>query len=172
MLLPQQDERMSPCSADRAVLFCICFALLIAAIAFPSLSAASDVAVVVGSNVPADDLSFKDVRNLVLGERQFWDSNLRLTLLIQAPSAREREVLLKTIYQITEAQFRQYWISKVFRAEAAGGPKIVYSNQMAIQLVAAIPGSIAFIDASEVPRGLKVLKVNGKLPGEKGYPLH
>ena len=79
--------------------------------------------------------------------------------------------MLRTIYEMTEAQFRQYWIAKVFRAEAASGPRIVYSNEMAAELVNAIPGSVAFVEASQVPKGLKVLKIDGKLPGEKGYPL-
>ena len=72
---------------------------------------------------------------------------------------------------MSEAQFRQYWISKVFRAEASSGPKIVYSNEMAAELVHGIPGSVAFVDAADVPKGLKVLRIDGKLPGEKGYPL-
>ena len=73
---------------------------------------------------------------------------------------------------MSEAQFRQYWISKVFRAEASSGPKIVYSNEMATELVEAIPGSVAFVDSTQVPKGLKTLKIDGKLPGDKGYPLH
>ena len=108
---------------------------------------------------------------MLLGDRQFWTSNLRVTLLVRAPGAREREVVLKTIYQMSEAQFRQYWIAKVFRAEAASGPRIVYSNEMAAELTSAVPGAVAFVDASQVPNGLKVLKINGKLPGDKDYPL-
>jgi len=73
---------------------------------------------------------------------------------------------------MSEAQFRQYWIAKVFRAEAASGPRIVYSNEMAAELALAIPGAVAFVEASQAPKGLKVLKINGLLPGEKGYPLH
>ena len=90
---------------------------------------------------------------------------------MRAPVARERDVVLKKIYQMNEAQFRQYWIGKVFRAEATAGPKIVYSNETAMELVQNLPGSIAFVDASQIPRGVKVLKVDGRLPGEKGYPL-
>jgi hypothetical protein len=97
---------------------------------------------------------------------------LKVTLLIRAPGAREREVVLKTVYQMSEAQFRQYWIAKVFRAEAASGPRIVYSNEMATELAAQIPGAMAFVDAAQVPRTLKVLKINGLLPGQPGYPLH
>ncbi len=136
----------------------------------PALAAA-DIAVVVRPDTPADNLSFSEIRKLLLGDRQFWNSNLRVTLLIRAPAARERDVVLKTIYRMSETQFRQYWISKVFRAEASSGPKIVYSNEMAAELVNALPGSVAFVDATQVPRGLKVLKIDGKLPGDKDYPL-
>jgi ABC-type phosphate transport system substrate-binding protein len=130
-----------------------------------------DIAIVVRPDVPADNLSFAELRRLLLGDRQFWSSSLRVTLLVRAPGAHEREVILKNIYQMSEAQFRQYWIAKVFRAEAAAGPKIVYSNEMAAELTTAIPGAVAFVEADQVPKGLKVLKINGFLPGDKAYPL-
>jgi hypothetical protein len=132
---------------------------------------AGDVAVVVNPGVPATDLGFAEIRKLLLGDRQFWNSGLRVTLLMRAPVARERDVVLREIYQMSEAQFRQYWIAKVFRAEATSGPKVVYSDEEAAQMVAAIPGAIAFLDASKVPKGLKVLKIDGRLPGEAGYKL-
>lgn len=137
-----------------------------------ALCASSGVAVVVSADVPVEDLSFSEVRKLFLGERQFWTPKLRVVLLMRAPVAPERDVVLRSIYQMSEAQFRQYWISKVFRAEVSAGPKIVYSTEMTTELVSAIPGSVAFVDAGQVPKGLKVLKIDGKLPGDKGYPLH
>jgi hypothetical protein len=134
-------------------------------------AAATPVAIVVSPDVPVDDLSFSEVRKLFLGERQFWNPKLRVVLLMRAPVAPERNVVLRTIYQMSEAQFRQYWISKVFRADVSSGPKIVYSNEMASELVNAIPGAVAFVDASQVPKGLKVLKIDGKMPSDKAYPL-
>ncbi len=138
----------------------------------PHKVAAADIALVVRPDMPIDNLSFAELRKLVLGDRQFWSSNLRVTLLIRAPMARERDVVLRNILQMSEAQFRQYWIGKVFRAESAVGPKTVYSNEMAAGLVGSIPGSIAFMDAATVPKDLKVLRINGLLPGERGYPLN
>src|SRR5579864_1212024 len=133
--------------------------------------AENDIAIVVRPDVPVENLTFAELRRVMLGDRQFWTSNLRVTLLVRAPGARERDVVLKTIYQMSEAQFRQYWIAKVFRAEAASGPRIVYSNEMAEELVSGLPGAVAFVDADQVPKGLKVLRINGLLPGAKGYPL-
>jgi len=133
---------------------------------------APDIAIVVRPGTPVDNLTFAELRRVMRGDRQFWSSNLRVTLLVRAPGARERDIVLKTIYEMSEAQFRQYWIAKVFRAEAAAGPRIVYSNEMAAELAGAIPGAIAFVDAGEIPKGLKTLRINGVLPGQKGYPLH
>jgi ABC-type phosphate transport system substrate-binding protein len=130
-----------------------------------------DVAVVVNSDTPVSDLSLSEVRKVLLGERQYWNSKLPVTLLIRAPVARERDVVLKVIYQMSEAQFKQYWVAKIFRAEASSPPKIVYSNDLQYEMVTAIPGSIAFMDARSVRPGVKVLRVDGHLPGEKGYPL-
>ena len=155
---------------------CLGSAALLAALCWNGFSstaagADNDIAIVVRPDVPIENLTFAELRRVMLGDRQFWTSNLRVTLLVRAPGAREREVVLKTVYQMSEAQFRQYWIAKVFRAEAASGPRIVYSNEMATELAAAMPGAVAFVESPQVPKGLKVLKINGLLPGDKGYPL-
>ena len=95
-----------------------------------------DVAIAVHPDVPVDNLTLADVRRIVLGDREFWPGSVRVTLLMRAPVAHERDVILKTVCQMTEAQFRQHWIAKVFRAETPTGPKIVYSNESATQLIA------------------------------------
>jgi hypothetical protein len=132
----------------------------------------ADIAVVVHPDTPVSDLTLSEVRQVLLGDRQYWNSKLPVVLLIRAPVARERDVVLHVIYQMTEAQFKQYWVAKIFRAEAASPPKIVYSNDMQYELVSGLPGAIAFMDARNVRPGLKILRVDGHLPGDRDYPLH
>ncbi|MDQ1470348.1 MAG: hypothetical protein QOJ99_1828 [Bryobacterales bacterium] len=146
--------------------------LILSFLCLTQVAAAASIAIVVNPAVPVDELSFPEVRKMFLGERQFWNPKLRVVLLMRAPVAPERDVVLRTIYQMSEAQFRQYWISKVFRADVSAGPKIVYSTEMAVDLVSAIPGAVAFVDAAQIPKGMKVLRIDGKLPGDKSYPLH
>src|SRR5207249_5432354 len=130
------------------VLVCSCLPL------YAQSASGSDIAIVVHPGVPVSDLSFAELRKVVLGDRQYWAPNLRVTLLLRAPVARERDVVLQKVYEMSEAQFRQYWIGKVFRAELAAGPKIVNSIDAAIGLVSSTPGSIAFISSAEVPANL------------------
>jgi ABC-type phosphate transport system substrate-binding protein len=129
------------------------------------------VAIVVHPATKVDNLSFDELRRIFLGERQFWPDKSRITLLVRAPVSSERKLVLEKIYRMTEEQFRQYWIGKMFRAEVAAGPKIVYSSDMARDLVTAIPGGIAFMPASSVAAGVKVLRIDGALPGDRNYPL-
>lgn len=133
--------------------------------------AAGDIALVAHPGVPVDNLSFVQARKILLGNHQYWSPDLRVTLLIRAPIARERDILLKKFYQMSEPQFRQHWISKIFRAETTSGPKVVFSSEMALELLVLIPGSITFVKADQVPKGLKVIPIDGYLPGETGYPL-
>jgi hypothetical protein len=167
----RHGRRMEPALVAAAVVMLMAAGMISRPASAQGSSAGGDVAVVVRPDLPVDNLSFKEVRELLLGDRQFWAPGLRVSLLMRAPVARERDVILKTVYKMTEAEFRRYWIEKVFRAEVQSGPKIVYSNESATELVALIPGAVAFVDAAEVPKGLKVLRIDGRLPREKGYPL-
>ena len=141
----------------------------------PALSqevvATSPLAIVVHKDAPVEDLSLTELRSIFLADRQFWDDRTRIILLVRAPESDERDFVLNRIYQMSEAEFRQYWIAKMFRAEVPRGPKIVFSTDMTLDLVIAIPGSISFMRADEVSDEVKVVRVDGALPTDPGYPL-
>ena len=129
------------------------------------------IAIVVHKDAPVEDLSMEKLRSIFLADQQFWDDRTRISLLVRAPTSEERTFVLDRIYQMSEAQFRQYWIAKMFRAEIPRGPKIVFSTDMTLELVVAVPGSISFIRASEVTDDVKVVRIDGKVPSDEGYPL-
>ena len=158
--------------AFRSVGSCLGVGLLLALTTAPVRSqSAPDIAVVVHPDVQVDNLSVADLRRLLLGDREFWPSGVRVTLLIRAPVARERDAAVKDVCQMTEAQFRQHWIGKVFRAEIPSGPKITYSREMALDQVSHTPGAITLVEAPVSVKGVKILKIDGKSPGQGGYTL-
>ena len=57
------------------------------------------------------------------------------------------------------------------RADCTNSPRLFPSNQTAIDLVRSMPGAIAIVNAAQVPKGMKILSVEGKLPGQPGYKL-
>jgi len=103
--------------------------------------------VVVNADTPVTDLSLSEVRKVLLGERQYWSSKLPVVLLIRAPAARERDVVLRVIYQMSEAQFKQYWVAKIFSGGSRDAAQDCVFERMQYELLTALPGSIAFVDS-------------------------
>ncbi|HEX3128435.1 MAG TPA: hypothetical protein VH394_13980 [Thermoanaerobaculia bacterium] len=134
--------------------------------------AEAPIAVIVHEQVPVEELSLVELRRVFLGERLFWSKDLTITLLVPPRGTRERKVLLDKIYQQrSEAQYQHHWINKLFSGEARTNPKITGSPQMSASLVREIPGAIALVPVNRIPPGVKVLRIDGKAPGEAGYPL-
>jgi hypothetical protein len=150
----------------------VCISAPVLAVAPASAQATSSaVAIVVHPETEVDNLSFAELRTIFRGERQFWDDGRRVTLLMRAPAAAERELVLQRIYGMDENEFREYWIGKMFRAEVAAGPKLVYSSDMARDLVTVIPGAITFVPVTEVSSESRVVRIDGLLPSDAAYAL-
>ncbi len=132
------------------------------------------VAIVVHPEVTIDNdnLTLAELRSIFLAERQHWGDRSRITLLVRAAIAPERDLILTEIYGMSEDRYRQYWIGKMFRSEVASGPKIVFSTDMLRDLVTVSPGSIGFVPLSQVGPDLKVIRIDGMMPGDEGYPLN
>lgn len=129
------------------------------------------VAIVVHPSTPVDGLSLDQLRRIFMADQQFWPDGSRITLLVRAPAAYERNMVLNVIYRMSEDEFRKYWVGKIFRSEVPAGPKIVLSSEMAGELVLAVPGAITFVPASDLLENAKVVRIDGRLPGQPGYPL-
>jgi len=147
-------------------------ALIVASPAYSDeLGGSIPIAIVVHKDTQVEELSLANLRSVFRADQQFWADRTRITLLVRAPQSDERDFVLDRIYEMSEGQYRQYWIAKMFRAEVPRGPKTVVSSETALGLVVAIPGSISFIRADEVTDKVKVVRIDGALPSDVGYPL-
>jgi phosphate transport system substrate-binding protein len=133
--------------------------------------ASTDVAVIVNPSNPVDSISFLELRKMFAGERQSWTGGLPVFVLVRAPQARERDVLLNQVLRMNESEYKQYWIKKLYSGEALREPLALQSNGMQLEAVRAEKGGIALIKMADVRQGVKVLKIDGHLPGTEGYPL-
>lgn len=147
--------------------------LAVTALAAPAAAqrSAESYAVIVHPSTRVDEVSLVQLRQIFLGEQQFWPGSDRIALVLHAPGTPERAVALRQLYRMDEREFRRYWISRTFRHDAVTGPKIVSSTALAKKVAARIPGAIAIVPTAAVDATVKVLRVNGRLPGSPGYPL-
>jgi len=130
-----------------------------------------DVAVVVNESNRVSDMSMADLRKVLAGEKHTWPGGQPVKLVVRAPGTRERTVLLKVL-SMSESEYKQHWISQVFRGEAQTEPPVLPSNGMQKEALASFPGAIALVAARDVKSPMKVVKIDGRLPGQPGYALH
>ena len=150
------------------------FGALITAVllAAPAVSAQTrQLAVIVHPRVSVSNLPLAELRRIFLGERKVWNSALKVNLVVPKAGSAERDMMLKRIYEKNELQFRQHWVGKIGRKEAAAGPREAPIPELAVRFVRQTPGAIALVDASDVPNGVLVVAIDGKKPGDAGYAL-
>lgn len=150
-----------------------CVILIAAGLAAAPLAAAGevDVAVVVNEKNPVANLSRLELRKIFAGEKRTWPGGTPIKLLVRAPGAHERDLLLKFL-GMSEHEFKQYWVALVFRGDAHEEPLALPSNGMQKEALAIYPGAVCLMDAPDVKQGMKVVRVDGRIPGETGYPMH
>ena len=51
-------------------------------------------------------------------------------------------------------------------------PVALFSNGMQKEAVAIYPGAVALVNFQDVKPGMKVVRVDGHMPGEVGYPFN
>jgi hypothetical protein len=73
---------------------------------------------------------------------------------------------------MTEGEYKQYWTLQVFRGEARAEPSTLPSNGMQREALVVYPGAVALVSLQDVKPGMKVLRIEGRMPGEVGYALN
>ena len=131
------------------------------------------MAVVGNPGLPVANLSMHEVRRLFLGQTRYWKGNLPVVLVVPPTGTHERYVLLHDVYRMNEAQYKQYWIGRILRGEAITAPKTADSRAVAQKLVARLAGCVTVLSTNQTTtsKNIKLLKVDGKSPGDKQYPL-
>jgi hypothetical protein len=147
-------------------------AIFLAGLAGLSSAAAQTgrVAVVVNEKNPVNNLSAPELRKLLAGEKRAWAGGLAVRIFVRAPGANERLVMLRLL-GMSESEYKRYWAGQVYRGEAQAEPVGLFSNGMQREAVLLYPGALALVDVQDVKLGMKVVKVNGHMPEEPGYPF-
>ena len=139
--------------------------------ALSAVAQQADVAVVVNPENPVNSMTMSELRKVFAGEKRSWANGQAVKIFVRNYGARERITLLQLL-GMSESDYKQYWTAQVFRGEAQVEPVALPSNGMQKEAVATFPGAIVLVAVPDVKPGMKVVKVNGHLPGEAGYPLH
>lgn len=146
-------------------------ALVIASGATVNSPASSDLAIIVNKSNPVDNISLDNLRKLFLAEQKYWPNGRRVTLVMREPGQAERATVLRQLYRMSNHDYGQYFMHAEFTGEGQGVPKSLASAGGVLKFVYNVPGAIGYVRTDEVDGSIKVVRVDGRAPGEPGYRL-
>jgi len=135
---------------------------------------ANSLAVIVNKSNPSESLSVAQLRRLLIGDVRAWPDHKAIALVARDPSSKVFQCSLSNIVRLSDAEYHRYMLSAEFRGEEPMAVQTVDSDTTSARIVAGSAGAIAIVDANSVAAvssSVKVIRVNGKNPGEAGYPL-
>lgn len=129
------------------------------------------LAVILHPKNPVTDLSLAEMRAFFRMEKQFWPNRRRAVLYLRPSDSLEYEILLDKVYRMSHEKLQKFWVRQLFSGEIPAKPSYVPTADAAGSRVLAGEGAVSIVLADEVPKGVRVLKIDGRKPGEEGYPL-
>jgi ABC-type phosphate transport system substrate-binding protein len=132
---------------------------------------AEQLAIIVNPASPLNDISFVDLQKYFKAEKTKTPDGTKVVIVMQDVGRPERDAALKLIYKMSEDEYSDYFVGQTFTGAVAAAPKTYKSVATIKKYVAETPGAIAYVRATEADDSVKVLKVNGKSPGDADYKL-
>jgi hypothetical protein len=128
------------------------------------------LAVVVGSELKLSEISLATLRTIFRGEPANAPDGKRFLPLNAPLKSFERELFDRKVLGLAPDEVAQFWITRRIRDEGLP-PRTLPSTDLGLRVVASYPGAITYVSTKIVKGGVRVLKVDGKLPTDAGYLL-
>jgi ABC-type phosphate transport system substrate-binding protein len=147
------------------------FILLFSALLLSGPVYAADIAIIVNPQNPVNEVTFVDIKKIFKQDYHELGGK-KVDLILREPDSPEMKIILKKIYRMSDRGLKKFWLAKLFKGEISRLPKVLESNEAVKHSISRAPNQIGFIDVSFVNGSVKVLRIDGKLPGEEGYILN
>ncbi len=141
------------------------FAIVALAACLGASCEAKNLAVIVEKNNSVASLSSADLLKVFKFDRAKWPDGKNIVLVMRDPSTPEMQTAINSLYHMQPAEF------KSLLASHNKAVIMVTSEDDMLKAVAAIPGAVGLVDVYSITERVKVVRVDGKLPLEHGYPI-
>jgi ABC-type phosphate transport system substrate-binding protein len=139
--------------------------------ASPSRGSWEGLAIIVNVNNPVGNLTLGQLREIFLGERQWWPNGRRVILGALPAGTAERQTVLRVVYAMNNKDFNKYFLWGMFRGEFVTSPTILRTPKDVRRFVANTPGAVAYLRASDLDSSVKVVRIDSLRPEDDGYSL-
>jgi ABC-type phosphate transport system substrate-binding protein len=144
---------------------------MVLAVLVAEAAGAGDIAVIVHRDNPQATVTLAELSRIFRLDQQYWKSGEKVEVILQVGASAKEAVILERVLRLKASELKAFWLGKIYRGEITAAPHALASDAGVRQHVAASPRAIGYVDSVMLDGSVKALRVDGKLPGEPGYPL-
>ena len=138
-----------------------------AAFSMKAVPAIKNIAVVASAGSKLTDVPLTDLVKMCKGATKAWPDGKTFVLVLKSPDAPEMHGALTRLFG--GAADLKAAIAKLNETHQV--VKVVDTDDDLLRTVDATPGAIGIVDVYAINSPVKVLRIDGKLPFDVGYPL-
>jgi ABC-type phosphate transport system substrate-binding protein len=129
--------------------------LLILGILWTLSGQAGGLLVIASTQVPDVNISVKQLADIYTLKRNFWADQTQVVPVNREASSVEREKFSEAVFNLSPLELAEYWNRLRFQGKLP--PLVQISDQAVLGFVRNVPGAIGYINANQVPTGVKIL---------------
>ena len=133
--------------------------------------ATDGLAIVVHRANPIDTLTLRELRRIFMLDTQTWPHGRKITVVLREKGQPERAEAIRLICGLSEPDFERHILYQTFRGSIDRAPRSIQSASAMLRFIFNTPGAIGYVRADEVDDTVKVLQIDGLMPGDAKYPL-
>ena len=126
----------------------------------------SHMAVVVDKGNPTSDVSSSDLTKLLQNNTKSWPTGKKVVVVLRDLPSADTELALRRLLNLSSSEVKD------FMTAHKGSIVTANSDESLLKIVETTPGAVGLVDVYSITNRVNVLRVDGKLPLEQGYPLH
>jgi ABC-type phosphate transport system substrate-binding protein len=115
--------------------------------------------------------SSAELLKIFKGQQKQSEDGTRFVLTVRASGSAERAAFLEQVMHMSESEYQKYFLQAVFTGAAKAAPKVVSGIDALKACMDSNDGAIGYVKLSEVDDSFTVISIDGKKPGDAGYPL-
>jgi hypothetical protein len=128
------------------------------------------LAVFVAKDSPLQALNLTELRRIFTNADDSGFSGQRSTPFNHPARSTDRVGFDETVLHMSPEEVSRFWIDRKIRG-LPGPPRAVDSLSQLLHLVARSAGGIGYARPAQITTEVRVIRIDGKRPGDAGYPL-
>jgi hypothetical protein len=135
--------------------------VLLFLLAAPQVRAQDTLAAIANQNGAPTALSFKELRAVLMGEKQRWDNGTKVVIALIKTNNSLGETICKVVFNMKPDELNKYWLSLVFQGKASA-PYFFNSVAELEDFISQNPGAIGITNKAVSSHNVRIITIDRK----------